>query len=86
MIARRATIDLLIKLAPDIKGVLTPDQRRKLPPFIASYLEPRYLASIRSGTAGFTGSSMFGAGAPVMLGGGMMMPDAGSGTRIIIQH
>ncbi|MEO8575589.1 MAG: TonB-dependent receptor [Gemmatimonadales bacterium] len=65
MIARRATIDLLAQLAPHIKGLLTPEQRRKLPPFVASYLEPRYLASIRSGTAGFTSSGMFG-GAPVM--------------------
>lgn len=63
--ARRATIDLLTQLAPSIKGLLTADQRRKLPPFLAGYLEPRYLASIRSGTAGFTGGSMFGGMAAV---------------------
>jgi hypothetical protein len=82
MEARKATIDLMIELAPDIKGVLTAEQRRKLPTFIASYLEPRYLASIRSGTAGFTGSSMFG-GVPVM-GGDVFISGAGGGTRTVI--
>jgi len=87
MNARRATIDMLIKLGPDIRGLLTAEQRRKLPAFIASYLDPRYLASIRSGTAGFTGSSMFGAMAPVIVGGDMMMPAmSGGGTQIIIRH
>jgi hypothetical protein len=64
--ARRATVDLLSKLAPRIKGLLTPEQRRKLPPFVASYLEPRYLASIRSGTGSFTGGMM----GPMAPGGG----------------
>jgi hypothetical protein len=71
--ARRATVDLLSKLGPQIKGLLTSAQRRKLPPFVASYLEPRYLASIRSGTGSFTGGTMFpggGGGGPVMAGGG----------------
>ncbi|MDO8502164.1 MAG: carboxypeptidase regulatory-like domain-containing protein [Gemmatimonadaceae bacterium] len=86
MSARKATIDLLARLAPGIKGLLTAEQRRKLPPFIASYLEPRYLASIRSGTAGFTGSSMFGAGAPVMMSSDMMVPGMGGGTQTIIIH
>jgi hypothetical protein len=83
MSARKATIDLLTQLSPSIKGLLTPDQRRKLPAFIASYLDPRYLASIRSGTASFTGG--FGGGAPVMMGGDvMMMGGDGGGTRTII--
>jgi hypothetical protein len=63
MEARKATVDLLMKIAPAVKDLLTPEQRRKLPAFVASYLEPRYLASIRSGTATFTGNSGFGAGA-----------------------
>jgi hypothetical protein len=69
--ARRATVDLLARLGPKIKGLLTAEQRRKLPPFVASYLEPRYLASIRSGTGSFTGGG-FGptGGGPVMAGGG----------------
>jgi hypothetical protein len=62
MQARKASVDLLMKIAPTVKDLLTAEQRRKLPPFVASYLEPRYLASIRSGTATFTGNSGFGAG------------------------
>ena len=83
MVARKATIDLLMKLAPDIRDLLTPEQRRKLPAFISSHLEPRYLASIRSGTASFTGSSMFGGGAPVMMTSEMVMQGGGT-HRIII--
>jgi hypothetical protein len=81
MSARKTTIDLLMQLAPSIKGLLTPDQRRKLPTFIASYLEPRYLASIRSGTASFTGG--FGSGAPVM-GGDVFVSAVEGGTRTIM--
>jgi hypothetical protein len=80
MDARKATIDLLMELGPNIKRLLTSEQRRKLPAFIASYLEPRYLASIRSGTATFTGSSAFGGGVPVMLG---ELMGAGGMTRTI---
>jgi hypothetical protein len=50
--AREATVDLLIRIAPELEHLLTPEQRRRLPPTIASYLDPRYLASIRSGTFG----------------------------------
>jgi hypothetical protein len=83
MSARRATIDLLTDLAPAVKGLLTPDQRRKLPSFIASYLDPRYLASIRSGTAGFTSGSMFGgAFSPAM--GEFVSMSGGGGTRTVI--
>ncbi|HEX2722502.1 MAG TPA: hypothetical protein VHM24_06255, partial [Gemmatimonadaceae bacterium] len=83
MTARRATIDLLAQLAPSIKGLLTAEQRRKLPAFVASYLEPRYLASIRSGTAGFTQGSMFGA-APVMMGDFVMAAGGGGGSQTVI--
>ncbi len=69
--ARRASIDLLAELAPRVKQILTAEQVRKLPPFVASYLEPRYLASIRSGTAAFTGAPMLpGSAAAVMAGAG----------------
>jgi hypothetical protein len=73
--AREASVDMLIRLAPDIKRLLTPEQRRKLPSFVASYLDTRYLASIRSGTAGAAG------GGPMMFPGGMMMMPAGGGMR-----
>ncbi|MEO5588344.1 MAG: TonB-dependent receptor [Gemmatimonadaceae bacterium] len=83
MTARNATIDLLMELGPEIKGLLTPEQRRKLPSFVASYLEPRYLASIRSGTASFSGGSGFG-GAPAIGGAGVFVSAEGGGTRTII--
>ena len=81
--ARRATVDLLAKLAPQIKGLLTPEQRRKLPPFVASYLEPRYLASIRSGTGSFIGGGFgpMGGGGPMMAGA-----PAGGGNVTIMRH
>jgi hypothetical protein len=84
MSARRSTIDLLTSLAPDIRGLLTSEQRRKLPTFIASYLDPRYLASIRAGTATFTGG--FGGG-PTFVGGGDVFVagvGGGGGERTII--
>lgn len=70
--AREASVDLLIKLVPDIRRVLTPEQRRKLPSLIASYLDTRYLASIRSGTAG-------AGNGPTMFPGGFFIPVAGPG-------
>jgi hypothetical protein len=78
--ARKASIDLMIKLSPVIKQLLTQDQLRKIPNFIASYLDPRYLAMVRSGTQG----AMAPFGFP---GGDMMMPAAmgGGGTVIIRQ-
>jgi hypothetical protein len=85
MSARRATIDVLTRLAPGVKGLLTAEQRRKLPTFVASYLDTRYLASIRSGTAGFTGGG-FGGGVPAMLGAGDVIGGEGGATRVIIRQ
>ena len=81
--ARQASIDLLSQLAPHVRGLLTAEQYRKLPPFIASTLDTRYLASIRQGTATFTGGGMMaggGGGGPTIIGGG------GGGERIIIRQ
>nr|MDP9179093.1 hypothetical protein [Gemmatimonadota bacterium] len=92
MQARKASVDLLMQIAPTVKDLLTPEQRRRLPPLIASYLEPRYLASIRSGTATFTGSSGFGAGGPVFAGGDVFVAGAAGaaagagGTITVIRH
>jgi hypothetical protein len=77
--ARRASVDQLIKLAPTVKALLTPEQLRKLPPFLTAYLDTRYLAAIRSGTAGGAGAG------PVMMMGGMMPAMAGGGTRVEIR-
>jgi hypothetical protein len=75
--AREASVDMLIKVVPDIKRLLTAEQRRKLPAFIASYLDTRYLASIRSGTAGAgNGPMMFPGG---FAGGGNIRLDGGGG-------
>ena len=82
--ARRASVDLLAKLVPKVKDLLTAEQRRKLPPFVSSYLEPRYLASIRSGTASFTGSpTMPGMGAA--MGHDVIMAGAGAGGAMIME-
>jgi hypothetical protein len=78
--ARKASVDLLLKLSPVIKQLLTQDQLRKLPTFIASYLDPRYLAMIRSGTQG--AAAPFG-----FAGAEMMMPvGAGGGPTVIIRQ
>jgi len=66
--AREASVDLLIALAPTINDLLTAEQKRKLPPLVASHLDTRYLAGIRSGTAGNTGGGVFMPG--MMMGGG----------------
>jgi hypothetical protein len=49
--ARRAQIDLLAQSMKLLKELLTPEQRRKLPPQIANMLDPRYLKFIRDGNA-----------------------------------
>jgi hypothetical protein len=83
--ARRASVDLLAELAPRVKHILTAEQQRKLPPFVASYLEPRYLASIRSGTASFTGSPMLPGSAAMAIGGGSVsVVGAGGGGQTVI--
>jgi hypothetical protein len=72
IIARRKTVDVLKDLAPAIRGLLTPEQYRRIPAFVASYLDPRYLSSIRSGTAGFGGGGggFVPAGVEAFVGGG----------------
>jgi hypothetical protein len=81
--AREASVDMLTKLVPDIKRVITPEQRRKLPAYISSYLDTRYLASIRSGTAGAAGGPMMFplGGGSVQFGGGA---GGGGGGQVII--
>ncbi len=48
--ARRVQIEMLTRLAPAIRELLTPEQRRKLPAYIINQLDPRYLALIRNGS------------------------------------
>jgi uncharacterized membrane protein YgcG len=87
--ARKASVDLLITLAPTIKSLLTDAQRRKLPSLVASYLDPRYLAGVRSGTAGgsaggaFAGFGGGGGGPGIFIGGG---GGGGGGQTVIIRN
>ena len=76
--AREASIDLLRTMAPAIRGLLTDEQRRKLPPIVASHLDLRYLSSIRSGTVG---GGQFGG----FVSGGMNAVPAAGGATIIIR-
>ena len=77
--AREASVDLLVALAPKINALLSAEQKRKLPPLVASHLDARYLAGIRSGTAGNTGGGVFMGGFMGGFGGG------GGGQRIEIR-
>jgi len=74
IVARRQTVDILRGISPRVKQILAPEQIRRLPAFVASYLDTRYLASIRSGTAGLgVGAGPGGfvpAGGSVFVGGG----------------
>jgi hypothetical protein len=74
IVARRQTVDILKDISPRVKSILTPEQTRRLPAFVASYLDTRYLASIRSGTAGL-GAGGFGGFMP----GGMDAVFSGGG-------
>ena len=67
--ARQGSVDLLVRLAPRMNRLLSKEQKRKLPPFIASYLDLRFLASIRNGTAG-SGFGLPGGFTPGAIGGG----------------
>ena len=67
--AREASIDMLRGYAPAVKKLLTNQQWRLLPPFVASALDDRYLRSIRSATSGGGGGMMLPGGAMIMGGG-----------------
>jgi hypothetical protein len=80
--ARRAQVDLLMAIGPAVRDLLTPEQRRKLPPDVLNQLDRRYLASIRSGTGTFLGGSAPGYSAG-MADAAMMMMGGGGGTFIV---
>ena len=83
--AREATVDQLITLAPRINALLTADQKRKLPTLVTSHLDKRYLAGIRSGTAGNTGGGAFMGGMFMGGFGGGFGGGGGGGERVIIR-
>ena len=81
--AREVSVDALMKIAPAVRALLTHDQLRRLPSYVSPFLDQRYLASVRSGSAG-TGLGMImgpggGMAVPAMMGGD------GGGARIIIR-
>jgi len=61
--AREQSVDILMKIVPDVKKLLTDAQYRILPTSVAGFLDKRTLKGIRSGTAG-------GGGGGGGLGGG----------------
>jgi hypothetical protein len=69
--AREASVDLLMKVGPAIKSLLTASQLRRLPTLTAAHLDTRYLAAVRSGTQGLS-APVFPppAGTPGERGGG----------------
>jgi hypothetical protein len=72
---REASVDLLIKVVPLVKGLLTPAQQRKLG-YMAQFMDTRYLAYIRSGTAS--------GGGPMSMGGPIGADMAVSGGSFVI--
>src|SRR5262249_50559480 len=83
-VARMASVDAMIRLAPIVKSLLTDDQKRKLPTFVTPFLDTRYLASIRSGTSGGgLGMTMMGPGAASFSGAVGGVGGGGGGQTII---
>jgi uncharacterized membrane protein YgcG len=58
--AREDQVDMLIKLVPGIKDLLTKEQIRLLPATLQATLDVRTLRAIRSGTQGQAGRGMGG--------------------------
>jgi hypothetical protein len=66
---REQTVDLLVSYTRVAADLLKTEQRRRLSPVLAAYLDERFLRSIRSGTLGFGGLNGTPA-APVSAAGG----------------
>jgi hypothetical protein len=54
--AREKTMDYLIAIVPDVRGLLTPAQKRRLPSLVLNYLDDRVLKFLRSSSAGDGGN------------------------------
>ncbi len=61
---REQSVDMLLRIVPEIKSLLTAEQYRLLPAQLAAFMDTRSLRAIRSGTAG-------GGGGMGGMGGGM---------------
>lgn len=75
--ARHAQVDMLTEMVAEVRRLLTAEQRRKLPGFVVSMLDPRYLALIRDGSRLYVGTGGFSGG---FMGGEFMMTSFGMGT------
>lgn len=67
---REQSVDMLLKVVPDIKGLLSAEQYRMLPTQLAAFMDARTLRALRSGTAGGGGGGMGGFGGGMGGGGG----------------
>jgi hypothetical protein len=56
VVAREQTVDYLITIVPNVRQLITSEQRRKLPNLILNYLDERVLKFLRSSTAGDGGN------------------------------
>ena len=74
--AREETIDVLMRLAPAVRDLLTPDQMRMLPSTAVTSLDRRYLAAVRSSTAGGANMGALGLLAQMGWSGGTIDPSA----------
>ncbi len=74
---REQSVDMLLRIVPEIKSLLSAEQYRNLPPQLAAFMDARSLRAIRSGTAGGGGGGGMGGGGMGGGGGG----DGGRGGR-----
>jgi hypothetical protein len=82
--AREASVDMLIELVPLVRGLLTPAQTRLLPALVTSSLDTKYLAFVRSSTAGGANLGMLGMLA--QMGWQGVAFDAAGGGQSIMLH
>jgi hypothetical protein len=80
--ARRAQVDLLATIGPSVRDLLTPEQRRKLPPVVLNSLDTRYLSSIRNGTGLYVSGNGFGT--PFGIAGGGMGMSFGLAEQVMV--
>ena len=57
---REQSVDMLLKIVPEIKSLLSDEQYRMLPAQLAAFMDARTLRALRSGTAGGGGGGGFG--------------------------
>ena len=75
LMARRQQVQMLTTMTSAVRDLLTREQRRKLPPYIVSMLDPRYLMLVRDGTSLYiSGGGMGFMPSESFIFSGMMMP------------